>query len=72
MDEEYLIPEEVAKKLRVTPEAVQGWCRSGRLKADRIGRLWRIKPAALQEFIANKGELPEQNPKVSGLGAFAH
>lgn len=49
---EYLTPEEVAEKMRVTSEAVRNWLRTGKLKGEKAGRYWRIKEDDL-DFIAN-------------------
>ncbi len=38
----FLAPEELASALRVHPETVRGWIRSGKLQAQKVGRLWRI------------------------------
>ena len=57
MSELYL-PEEVAAKLRVNPETVYRWLRTGRLYGVRLGggrKLWRIPSEALDEFL-KKGE----------------
>ena len=29
--------------LRVTPRTVSRWCRDGKLRAIKIGRVWRIR-----------------------------
>ena len=38
----YLTVDEAAERLRVTPQTVYRWCRSGRLAATKIGKAWRI------------------------------
>ena len=38
----YLTVAETAERLRVTPQTVYRWCRSGRLAATKIGKAWRI------------------------------
>lgn len=70
LEEQYLTTDEVAEMLRVTPQAVNKWCREGKLKAIRAGRRWRITRAALNEF--TQQGVPPQSPKASGLVAFAH
>jgi excisionase family DNA binding protein len=45
--------DEVAKALRVNPETVRVWLRSGRLKGYRLGGKragWRIPAAELERF----------------------
>lgn len=49
---EYLTPEEVAEKLRVSQRTVYEWLRNGRLRGLQVGRWWRIRPADLEEFFA--------------------
>jgi excisionase family DNA binding protein len=41
-DSEWLTAAEAAEVASVTTRAITGWCRSGRLPADRHGRSWRI------------------------------
>ena len=42
--------EETAELLRVALNTVYRWCRSGRLRARKFGRQWRIDRTALEEF----------------------
>ena len=48
---EFLTPKEVAGILRVSPRTVQRWVKEGRLRAVRVGKLWRIPREALEEFL---------------------
>lgn len=48
----FLTPVQVAERLQMEPETVQGWLRTGRLKGVKIGRYWRIREEALEEMIA--------------------
>lgn len=52
-DERWLTVPEVADVLRVHPETVREWLRSGRLEGVRIGRRsgWRISEAQLDAFL---------------------
>jgi two-component system NtrC family sensor kinase len=43
--------EEVAGYLGVGPVTVYRWCRDGRLPCLKIGKHWRIRRAALEDFI---------------------
>lgn len=70
MAKQYFTAMEVAEMLLVTPQTVSSWCRDGKLKAIRAGRMWRIKPADLEEF-TRRGVPPEESPKINGLAAFA-
>lgn len=51
-EEKLMSPEEVAGKLRVTAAAVRQWVRTGKLEAFRAGKLIRITPGQLDEFLA--------------------
>jgi excisionase family DNA binding protein len=46
----YTIPE-VAEALRVTPQTIRAWIKTGRLKAKRIGRPILITENNLREFL---------------------
>ena len=41
---------EVAQRLGVTRERVRQLCDEGRLKAEKMGRDWRILPRAVDEY----------------------
>lgn len=47
----YYSPEDIAKHFNVKPDSVRKWIREGKLKAIKLGRIWRIPEVALQEFI---------------------
>jgi excisionase family DNA binding protein len=49
--EEPLTVEEIAAELRVHPETVRAWIRTGELDALDIGREYRIYRADLDDFI---------------------
>jgi excisionase family DNA binding protein len=49
--EELLLPAEVARILRVTVRTVERYCAQGKLRAVKVGRLWRIPQSSLQEFL---------------------
>jgi putative molybdopterin biosynthesis protein len=42
--------DEVAHQLKVTRRTVQGWIKTGRLKALRIGRDFRVEVQELEAF----------------------
>jgi excisionase family DNA binding protein len=50
-EREFLTIEEVAERLRVKPDTVRAWLRQGRLQGIKAGRLWRIRPSAVEAFI---------------------
>ncbi len=43
--------EEVAERLRVDEQTVRRWIKHGKLEAFKIGRAWRISPAALEALL---------------------
>ncbi len=49
-----LTVEEVAKELRVDPKTVRRWIHRGELVAIDIGREYRIRRSALDDFIARR------------------
>jgi excisionase family DNA binding protein len=62
-----LSPEEVAGYLGVGQATVYRWCREERLPAVKIGRRWRVRRSALEEFV-RKHERSET--LVGRLGSF--
>lgn len=47
---ELLNTSQAAEVLQVTPRMVSAMCSSGKLKAVRVGRLWRVNRDALLDF----------------------
>lgn len=52
VNEPVLTTDEIATRLRVNPETVRRWCRSGKLRTLRAGAAYRVTEAALNEFLA--------------------
>ena len=52
--ERLMTPEEVAERLAITPKTVRRFLREGRLKAMKVGRLWRVRESDLLAYM--KGE----------------
>ncbi len=52
--DDMLTVEEVAKELRVDPKTVRRWIQRGELVAIDIGREYRIKRRALNDFISRR------------------
>ena len=50
-DDEIYTPMEVAKKLKITKEAVYNYIKKGYLRAFKLGKYWRIKGKDLNEFL---------------------
>ncbi|MDA8336472.1 MAG: helix-turn-helix domain-containing protein [Peptococcaceae bacterium] len=58
--EKVFTPKEIADNYKVTTAAVSKWIKEGKLRAIRLGKVWRIPESALAEFIqAGQGK---ENP----------
>ena len=55
---ELLGVDEVAEYLGLVPATVYRWCREGRLPCLKLGRNWRVRSEALEDFLEG-GERPE-------------
>ncbi len=51
----FFTPQEISDLLQVSVHTVRRWIRDGDLPAYRIGRLWRIKPGDLDNWLARQG-----------------
>jgi excisionase family DNA binding protein len=49
--EKLLLPAEVARILRVTTRTIERYCKQGKLRAIKMGRLWRIPRGSLEAFL---------------------
>jgi excisionase family DNA binding protein len=54
IDKELFDSEEVAEYLGVERSTVQRWCRSGHLRDLKIGKGWRIRRDALEDFLKQR------------------
>ena len=54
IEKELVDSEEVAEYLGVEQTTVQRWCRSGQLRCVKIGRDWRIRRDALEDFLKQR------------------
>lgn len=50
---EIYTPEQVAEMLSVGVFTIREWLRSGKLKGSKIGSLWRITRADIDELLAD-------------------
>ena len=57
---ESLTVKQAAQYLQVNPETVRRAARSGRLRASRVGRRWRIRQKDLNEWVEQDGWLYER------------
>lgn len=49
---------EVADRMKVTPRTVGDWIRSGKLRAIKVGRDWRIAVRDLEAFADAHANIP--------------
>ena len=54
--EQLLTPEEVARRLIVSPKTVRAWLRKGKMKGVRAGSLWRVREKDLEAFLKESTE----------------
>lgn len=66
-DKAWLEVAEVAAYLGVEPVTVYRWCRAGRLPCIKLGKEWRIRRAALDEFLR---QAEQDRSLISRLRAF--
>jgi excisionase family DNA binding protein len=55
-EKEYYSPQEIAEKFNLKPRTVANWIRQGKLKAIKLGDLWRVHQADLEAFIKDSQE----------------
>jgi excisionase family DNA binding protein len=60
MTQELLSVEEIAMRLKLHVKTVRGYVRSGRLKATRIGKQYRIRASDFIEFAGASNDAAEQ------------
>src|SRR5215207_5912236 len=64
---ELLSADDVAQYLELEPVTIYRWCRDGRLPCMKLGKVWRIRRAALDAFL-RRAEGPQT--LAGHLGAF--
>lgn len=56
---EYMTPYEAAEIFGVTFRTIYNWVRSGKLRAVKIGKQWRIPKAAVDALLENGDQVTE-------------
>jgi excisionase family DNA binding protein len=56
MVDEYLTIEEAASRVKVKPDTLRLWLRTGQLKGLKAGRLWRVRPTDLEVFLEQSAQ----------------
>ncbi|MEK7528814.1 MAG: helix-turn-helix domain-containing protein [Patescibacteria group bacterium] len=51
MSEHILTPEQAAKILQIHPFTVLKYIKAGRIKASKLGRVYRIRESAIERFL---------------------
>ena len=54
MEDKIYTTEQVAQLLQIHPLTVLKYIKSGKLKGIKLGRVYRIRESALQEFLENE------------------
>lgn len=70
IDERLWTIAQVADYLAMSKDTIMDWIKSGRLKASRIGRFWRIRPQDLEDFVNDPPPLTRvpAGPHAAGHG----
>ena len=58
MDEKVYTPKQVAEILQVHPYTILKWIRAGKLKAIKVGRVYRIQSSDLAQFLTGSATAP--------------
>ena len=64
MEETILTADQVAKILQVHPFTVLKFIKQGKLKASKLGRVYRIRKSDVDEFLESLVEKPTQREQV--------
>lgn len=67
MAEKYYTVEQISEMLKIHPKTIQRYIREGKLRANKIGKSWRITGHDLSVFIENKKNAyvsDDQNKKL--------
>lgn len=43
--------QEIAQAMRVTPQTIRAWIKSGKLKAELVGKTYMISEQAIREYV---------------------
>lgn len=71
-EEQFYTAEEVAQRLRVSPQTVRAWIRDGLIEVYRFGRAYRISAGELDRLIkTSRRPVREQREDESDKGIRA-
>ena len=64
---EFMTVEDVADMLRINKSTVYRMAKGGRIPATRVGRQWRFRLSALEEFLDAGGDRAFERTEEEGL-----
>ncbi len=65
---EFMTVEDVADMLRINKSTVYRMAKAGRIPATRVGRQWRFRLSALEEFLDAGGDVAFEEHEEDSLG----
>ena len=65
VEQRYLTPFDVAKRLQMNERTVTQWLRNGHLRGFKIGKEWRISELDLDAFVEASANMPSGLPPRS-------
>ncbi len=65
MSEEYITPDEIAERFRVSRQAVYKWISEGKLEGLRFGRSVRVPRESLERFV-EASRMSSETSKAAG------
>ena len=65
VEQRYLTPFDVAKRLQMNERTVTQWLRNGHLRGFKIGKEWRVSELDLDAFIEASANIPSGSPPRS-------
>jgi excisionase family DNA binding protein len=68
MSEKYYTVDEIAAMIKIHPKTVQRYIREGKLRANKVGKGWRVSGHDLSTFTENSS-LPDQTSSEAGAAA---
>ncbi|MBT9156284.1 MAG: hypothetical protein DDT37_01269 [Firmicutes bacterium] len=54
--ENYYTPKEISAKLKLNTRTIYKWIREGRVRAVKLGDVWRISESEIQRLLGGKQE----------------
>lgn len=69
MNEKYYTVEEISEMIKIHPKTVQRYIREGRLKANKVGKSWRVSGHDLSTFTEGSGASLMQPPAFNSKTA---